>query len=474
MKKSLQFSLLIVAQLNLPLFSSAQGMPISLPDLLSDHAVLQKNSLVNFWGKGPAGQKLKIVASWNPKDTTEVMIGNDCMWQTQIQTPSSNSTFSIKFIANKDIKQISDVLLGDVWLCSGQSNMEFNMHWGIDTTQPKYQIATNNKIRFFQVERNFDKLPVSDLKGKWIICDPNTAKNFSTVGYFFGKKIQSQTQIPIGLIGSYWGGTNIQAWMPKSSFERPDLDPATMHMDPYEGCPRGYSILYNAMIHPLLNYKIKGCLWYQGETNADYDWNKYGTMLSSMINAWRFGMNDNFPFYTIQIAAWNGYKEHHAAYLREEEANLGNKVPNYGSISILDLIDDTTNLHPKIKMEVGDRMANLILHDIYHENINATPPTILNVELHDQKAIVKYQSQAKALTSTNKSITGFEVAGSDHIFYKATAVLEKGKQIILSAPEVPSIQYVRYCFQNASVPNLFDNNGLPLASWRSDHLVETE
>ncbi|QES89833.1 sialate O-acetylesterase [Rhizosphaericola mali] len=443
-------------------------LPIQLPALLSDHAVLQKNAINTLWGKGPAGKNIKIIGSWDNSDTINVIVGNDCMWKTQIKTPSSDGTYTLQFISDKQNIIVNDILLGDVWLCSGQSNMEFNMNWGIDTTQESYKIKENNSIRFFQVERNFDNNLVSDVKGKWVICTSENAKSFSTVGYFFGRKIQETLHHPIGLIGSYWGGTNIQDWMPKESFNQSDLQISQMHIDPYEGSPRGYSILYNGMINPLLNYNIKGAVWYQGETNVDYDWNIYGKLLSTMINGWRFYMHNNIPFYTIQIAPWNGYASRRAAILREQVAQLGQYIPNYGTISILDLIDDTTNLHPKIKREVGIRIADKILNEIYHQSqFPATAPKIFNVVFEKNMAIVSIQSTGP-VHSSKKNITEFELAGRDSIFYPAQAKIEKDNRIILSSKNVNAPQYLRYSFKNASVPNIFDNSRLSLLPYRTD------
>lgn len=443
-------------------------LPIQLPPLLSNHAVFQQNTINNLWGKGPAGKTIKIVGSWNNTDTSRVTVKNDCMWEAQFKSPNTPGPYKISFLTDNQKIEIEDILFGDVWLCSGQSNMEFNMNWGIDTTQEKYKIKGNSSIRFFQVEKNFDYNLVSEAKGKWVVCDAQTAKSFSTVGYFFGKKIQENIHQPVGLIGSYWGGTNIQDWMPKESFDQTRLQISQMHNDPYEGSPRGYSILYNGMINPLLNYYIKGTIWYQGETNVDYDWNIYSKLLSSMINSWRFFMHNNMPFYTIQIAAWNGYPTRKAAVLREQVANVGKTVSNYGTISILDLIDDTTNLHPKVKREVGIRVADKILNEVYQQSqFPGVSPKIENIVFKNSKAIVFIKS-TDAIHSTKVEITEFELAGSDSIYYPAQAKIEKFNTIIVTSKKVSAPQYLRYCFKNAAVPTIFDSNGLSLLPYRSD------
>ena len=209
------FLLLFILSANI---LSAQ-LPLKLPDILSDHAVLQKNASIKLWGKGPGAFELKIVASWNSKDTVKLFIGPECSWSTSIQTSEEKGPHTIIFIYGTQVQQINDVLLGDVWLCSGQSNMEFNYDWGINRNDSNYKISRNDEIRFFEVEKNYDDIPMSECKGKWIKCDSITASKFSTVGYFFGENIQKNISTPIGLIGAYWGGTNIQTWMSSECFK---------------------------------------------------------------------------------------------------------------------------------------------------------------------------------------------------------------------------------------------------------------
>lgn len=449
---------------------SAQ-LPLKLPDLLSDHAVLQKNATVKLWGRGPGSFELKIVASWSPADTIRLQIGAECSWVTSLQTPAEKGPHSIVFICGNETKKISDILLGDVWLCAGQSNMEFNYDWGINRNDSNYSIVENSEIRFFEVEKNYDEIPVSDCRGKWVKCDPVSASKFSTVGYFFGKNIQQNTQTPIGLIGAYWGGTNIQAWMPSAALPPVSERQQGTYIEPYGWAPKGISTLFNAMIYPLHRYSIKGCIWYQGEANVDWEWNSYGVLLTSLVKSWRHLFENPFYFYAVQVAPWNGYKKLRAAALREQIENAGRSIPRYGSIAIQDLVPDTANIHPDRKREVGLRLSDLVLKEVYDQSaFQPYPPSILKVDFKNRSALATYQATG-ALQAKGTNISGFQLAGADSVFYPAKAQLLRNNKIEVSSPKVAKPVALRYCFENAAVPNLFDKTGLPLKQFRTDHYI---
>jgi sialate O-acetylesterase len=443
-------------------------LPLQLPGILSDHAVLQKNARVRLWGKGPGSFELKIVASWNPQDTVKLLIGPECSWSVPVQTPEEKGPHTITFICGNQVQTITDVLMGDVWLCAGQSNMEFNYGWGINNADSNYRVSTNNGIRFFEVEKNYDNIPVSECRGKWVICDAATASKFSTIGYFFGRNINEHINTPIGLIGSYWGGTNIQAWMPADCFNDPKLTQTTSYIEPYGWAPKGVAVLYNAMIYPLHNFTIKGCIWYQGEANVDWNWDRYANLLKAMVQSWRNVFDDSFYFYAVQIAPWNGYGNLRAAVLREQIANAGKQISRYGSIGIMDLVPDVSDIHPGRKKEVGIRLSNLVLREVYNRTeINAYPPYIVKVDFKDQSALVAYNASG-ALRSTGAHVSGFQLAGPDSVFYPAKALLLKDKRIKVFSEKVTAPVSLRYCFENTSIPDLFDHSGLPLQQFRTD------
>lgn len=436
-------------------------LPLKLPDILSDHAVFQKDTLVKLWGRGPGAFDLKIVASWQPADTLRLQIGAECTWSTEIKTPSDKGPFTISFICGKETKTITDIVMGDVWLCAGQSNMEYSTG--------TYPVESNDWIRFFAVEKNYDNLPLSECNGRWVKCDATSVAEFSTVGYFFGRNINTVTKTPVGLIGAYWGGTNIQTWMPRELFTNEGLGKTVQYIEPYGWAPKGVSSLYNAMIYPLKNYRIKGCIWYQGEANVDWDWNHYAGLLQAMVQSWRNQFGIPFYFYAVEIAPWNGYRPVRGAALREQIQLAAETIPAYGSIGIADLVPDTSDIHPVKKREVGLRLSDLVLSEVYKtDGTKSKPPAITKVSFNGKIARVEYTASGP-LRVNGASIMGFQLAGSDGLFYPAKAKLVKGNKIEITADNLAVPKSLRYCFENSSVPNLFDDTALPLKQFRTDH-----
>lgn len=443
-------------------------LPLRLPDLLSDHAILQKDTVVRLWGKGPGSFELKIIVSWQPLDTVRVNIGPECTWSASVRTTAEKGPHLITFICGNEVKKITDILLGEVWLCAGQSNMEYNYSWGIDKNDSNYRVVSQDEIRFFAVEQNYDDIPVSECRGRWVKCDSASVSGFSTVGYFFAKNIYAQMHTPVGMIGAYWGGTNIQAWMPAQDFADPQMKQAIAYIEPYGWAPKGGSSLYNAMIYPLKNYRIKGCIWYQGEANVDWDWNRYGELLYRMVRSWRNAFQTQFYFYAVEIAPWNGYGKLRAAALREQIQEATARIPLSGSVGIADLVPDTSNIHPDKKREVGLRLSALVLKEVYHINdLQPYPPSIIKVNFNGRSALAAISSVG-SLKIRGNSVSGFQLAGADSVFYPARATLVKGNKINVSAEKVAAPTALRYCFENASVPDLFDQTGLPLKQFRTD------
>lgn len=443
-------------------------LPLRLPSVLSDHAVLQQDADVKVWGWGPGSMRVGVVCSWNPKDTIFASIGADCTWEVSIHTPRAGATHSIVFICGNQKITITDIILGEVWLCSGQSNMEFNMNWGITDAGDALANCSNNDIRFFQVEQAYDKFPQTNCQGKWVVCDQKTMPTFSSVGYFFGRRLNDVLKVPVGLIGAYWGGTCIQPWIPGEFFIR-DTETRKLgeNIEPYAWAPEGASVLYNAMIYPIAGYKIAGVVWYQGEANVVREPNDYLILFNALIGGWRNAFSSNFPFYFVQIAPWNGYNAIDAAYLREQQ-EFALQTANTGMIAVADLVDDVSNIHPGKKRTVGERLSNLALKEQYGKaELAPYFPHFNQFFVQSDKAIVSFVSRGK-IACKDKQIENFQLAGSDKRFYAASAILKKDGTIQLSAPEVKEPVAVRYCFTNAAVPNLFDLNNLPLLPFRTD------
>lgn len=448
---------------------AASQPPLRLPSIISNHAVLQQSSAVRLWGWASSGWPVKISCGWNPADTVYAQPGRDCAWNTTVHTPKAGGSYSITFISGKQKIIIEDVLIGEVWLCSGQSNMEYNFSWpqGVLDAGDAVAKSANKSIRFFQVARGYNNFPQNNCEGEWTVCSPETVAGMSVVGYFFGKKLQESTGYPVGLIASYWGGTCVQAWIPGPVLERDKgLAETAAKVKPVSWAPVASSVIYNAMMQPVVPYRLAGAIWYQGEANTDEP-EDYSRLFGAMINGWREVFQNDFPFYFVQIAPWSGYKGINGALLREQqEATLA--IPKTGMITVGDLVDNVKDIHPRIKKEVGNRLINLVLKEQYGvKDLQPFFPRFSGFSVMKNKAVVTVTSIGK-LTCKENEIKSFQVAGNDRKFYPATATIDKKGIITVSAKEVPVPVAVRYCFTNDGMPNLFDVNGLPLIPFRTD------
>ncbi|MDD4968190.1 MAG: sialate O-acetylesterase [Paludibacter sp.] len=447
--------------------SAIAGATLRLPAILSNHAVLQQSAEVKLWGWAQNTTPVRISCSWNATDTVIVNPSKDWTWITTVKTPKAGGPYTITFISGNEKVVIEDILIGEVWLCSGQSNMEFNFSWGVNDAGDAVSKSTNNELRFFEIPRLYDNFPQTDCPGKWKISSPETVEKMSVVGYFFGKKINTMIKAPVGLIASYWGGTCVQSWMPAGCFTHDaELQRAAYNLKPVSWAPVEPSIIYNSMIYPVTNYRIAGSIWYQGEGNTEQP-QEYGKLFAGLIKGWREKFQQEFPFYYVQIAPWSGYGGLSGTLLREQQ-ETALTIPKTGMVVVGDLVDDLTNIHPKIKQEVANRLANMVLKEQYGFNsLQPYFPHFAQLNIQKNKAIITVTSIGK-LNCKDKSIKSFEIAGNDKVFYPAVAVIEKNNTITLTSKQVKMPVAVRYCFTNDGVPNLFDVNGLPLIPFRTD------
>jgi sialate O-acetylesterase len=343
--------------------------------------------------------------------------------------------------------------------------MEMNVNWGLPY-QDDVAAATNTSIRFFQVTKATAEYPQDDLKGQWMVCSPETMKGFSAAGYFFGKKIQEQTTFPVGLINSSWGGTPAEVWTPKEFVERDTVLKAAAPKKPATGWPMFPGLTYNAMLYPIINYPVAGALWYQGEANTGTA-STYQPLLSGMIGEWRKAWKIDFPFYIVQIAPYTYGNNNIAPLLREAQTKTL-VTQKTGMIVIHDLVDNVKDIHPKMKKEVGQRLADLALGDTYGKQQFAyKSPQYKSMKVEKNKIRVLFDNAESGLVTKGGAPTEFFIAGEDKNFVPATAKID-GNTVLVSNKDVKTPVAVRFGFSNAAMPNLFSKQGLPVNIFRTD------
>jgi len=452
-------------------FNVSAQWAFRLPAIISNHAVFQQSTDVKLWGWAQSGSTVKIIGSWNNADTVKAEPRKDWAWETTIKTPKAGGPYTITFISSSQKVVIEDILIGEVWLCSGQSNMEYAFNWESKPIDVGDEVANsaNNQLRFFQLSHTYSIYPKENSDGEWKVSSPETTPSMSIAGYFFGKKINQTMKVPVGMIASYWGGTNVQSWIPNEVFAKnTELKTLAEDTKSVNWAPVAPSVIYNSMLHPIVKYKIAGAIWYQGEGNTGEPQN-YGKLFEGLITGWRKAFDNDFPFYFVQIAPWNGYWKNSAAYLREQQ-QTALALPKTAMISVGDLVDDIKDIHPRIKKEVGMRLVNLALKEQYGvQGLQPYYPRFKNFSISKNKVIIQFTTTGK-LSSKVKFPTNFQLAGIDNIFYPAIAKIEKDGSITLISKVVKTPVNVRYCFTNDAIPDIFDVNGLPLIPFRTDNI----
>lgn len=429
---------------------------VRLPAIFGSNMVLQRNSEVSVWGTATAKSKVTVSTSWNDRSykTTTDKEGN---WKIKVSTPEAGGPYVI-ILSDGEELLLENVLIGEVWLCTGQSNMERTLR-GVSNdpilgANEAILRSNNPSIRFFTVENESSKVPKDNVKGDWKVCNPSTAPNFSATGYFFGNLLQDILDVPVGLISSDWGGTRIQKWMDEGTIKT--FDPQDWGSSP--------SNLFNAMINPMLGFNIKGVIWYQGESNRKNP-EIYDEMMVKLVQSWREKWAiGNFPFYYCQIAPYEYGNEVNSAYLREAQLKASKEIPNSGMVSLLDVGDERT-VHPANKRVAGERLAYFALKEAYSiKGISARGPEYLDMKIKGSTVELTFN---ESLTSFGKELKWFEVGGKDQKFYPAKAII-KGKRIILVSGEVAEPVAARYGFKNFVDGDLYNLRGLPASSFRTD------
>lgn len=445
---------------------------IKLPSIIASNMVLQRNTTVKIWGWATPGEKITLTGSWI-SEPLKVTTPENGRWEIAIKTTLSKEPQSIQLKSNQSNINLDNILFGEVWICSGQSNMRMPLKGftGQPTFEGNLSVATskNYNLRLFSISENGSPTPLDSLSNykKWEIASPETSKDFSAVAYFYGKQLQAILDVPIGLIMTSWGGTRIQPWISKEAIA-PFLEVNKVKKDTTEKYKRIPSAIFNAMINPITSYTIKGAIWYQGETNRDEP-KMYQKLLPEMVKDWRKQWNiGDFPFYYVQIAPNKYIDKSNSQYLREAQLKALDFIPNSGMAVLSDIGSDAT-IHPPRKKEVAERLLLLALNKTYGmKDVDCAGPIFKSMTEKEGALFLNFDNAETGIFSTETAISCFEIAGEDKIFYPAKAIIIGHKQIKVSSADVKVPVAVRYGWYNWFVGTLYDNNMLPASSFRTD------
>ncbi len=501
------FFVLIVAALS----AAGANANVLLPDVISDGMVLQQRQTVPIWGKADPGEVVTVRFAGQSKKTTAAMDGT---WRVRLDPMRANTTPSTMSISGKNTIELKNILVGEVWLVAGQSNMQRLLS---ETANGDAAIAAANHplIRLFNVSRQVAFKHAPPPLGTWHACSPQTVKEFSAAGYYFGVELEKELRVPIGLINSSYGGSQAEAWTPvdyllASDDLRPTVErtkiwdeqrprvraeydealkkwraeadkakAAGARPSPSPAVPdalREYRIassIYDGMIAPLIPFFIRGAIWYQGESNEARA-QQYGVLLPTMIKAWRERWSEgDFPFGIVQLPNYRDPKPEPAdeawSHLREAQRRTALHTPNTGLIVTID-IGEAHDIHPKNKLEVGKRMARWALVDVYRRKLTGSGPTFRNAKIAGSQIILTFDEVGEGLRIRDgDKLDEFAIAGADRKWHWANAKIVGRDRIEVWSDSVPQPLAVRYAFNNnPKHPNLTNETGLPAAPFRTD------
>jgi sialate O-acetylesterase len=452
-------------------WAAAAAGAVKLPAVIGNNMVLQRGMSVPIWGWADKGEEVAVTVAGQ---TLKTKANDDGRWKVTLAKLETGRplTMTVKGSSGSTVT-LKNILVGEVWLGSGQSNMEMGVGSCRDA-QKEIAAAKYPEIRLFTVTKKEADKPQTDCEGEWKACSPATVGNFSATAYFFGRALHKKLKTPVGLIHSSWGGTPAQSWTSRKALEaNPILKPLASGKS---------SFLYNAMIAPLIPYAIRGVVWYQGEANVGAAY-QYRTLFPAMIADWRaaWGQGD-FPFGYVQIApfsysdAWKANPVA-CAELWEAQAMTLKASPNTGMAVTVDIADvegihpkngDFNGIHPKNKQDVGRRLALWALAKVYGKKLVYSGPIYKSMTVEGNKIRLHFDHVGGGLaTNDGKPLTDFTVAGSDKKFVKAKAKIE-GKTIVVESGQVAQPAAVRYAWHDDATPNLANKEGLPASPFRTD------
>tara|TARA_R100000027_G_scaffold67677_2_gene67676 strand:+ start:1073 stop:2581 length:1509 start_codon:yes stop_codon:yes gene_type:complete len=499
MPKPFSTSLYLVSILSSSLVSQAE---VSLPNIFGDHMVFQREQTNPVWGWAEAGEEVTVSINGQSHSTTADENGD---WQVDLEALPVGGPYTLT-VEGENSLTIEDVLSGEVWLCSGQSNMV----WPVSrSNHADVEIVSANfpEIRLISIPNVGTQEPQENFKGEWAVCSPESVPNFSAVGYFFGRRIHNTLGVPVGLIDNAWGGSAAEAWVPREVLAESDtfteyLDnwdqkienfseeahaeklaefkawKAAGSPEPRMRYPRDIRVgnarpgnLYNGVLNPVIGYGIRGAIWYQGESNAGRS-AEYQELFPLMISTWRDSWDQgDFPFYWVQLADFKEEQDSPApggwAYVREAQT-MTLSLPNTGEAVIIDA-GEGRDIHPRDKQTVADRLVRHALANEYGFDLQAASPRYESMEVSGNEVILTFSEVDEGLYAfETKEVIGFAIAGEDGEYVYADAEIVGKNQVKVFAEEVEVPVAVRYAWASNPVANLYDRNGLPVTPFRTD------
>ena len=493
-------------------FASTLNADVTLPNIIGSNMVLQQDTLVKIWGWANPGESIIIQTSWLDKSDPEykTIANENGKWLLKIKTPKAGGPYNVS-IKGDNFIELNNILIGEVWLCSGQSNMDMPMKgWKnqpIEGAPNDIANSANKSIRLFIVDKKLANSPLDTIGGQWVECTPETLKDFSAAGYYFASKLNAETKYPVGAIHSAWGGTVAQAWMRIDYLSTDDyLMPlvdwyyntnrdwekacqvAEQNNQPKPSKPGGInsanepSALYNGMIAPINNLTIKGVIWYQGESNVGNSF-LYRKMFPKLIQNWRCDFHNNkMPFYFVQIASFSEHKpgqqvtpyrgtprDHGWAHLREAQF-MTCSMKNTGMAVTID-IGQTNNIHPANKKEVGRRLALWALTKDYGMDLDYSGPLYAGYRIEGDKIRIYFDYAEDGLVFRDGVAKGFAIAGHNQHFVWADAVID-GSTVLVFSNQIKEPKSVRYAWDVDPEICLFNKANLPASPFRTDDWKE--
>ena len=452
------------------LAAALQGQAqIQFPSVFSDGMVLQQNSKVAVWGWGDPSEELMLLSGWNPGDTVRVVVDNQGCWKAELETGRAGGPYVLEVKSRKESRKLSDVMLGEVWLCSGQSNMEWSADMGIMNGEEEVKQAACPSVRIFHMPKQGADTPQTDCRTAWETASPESMRRTSATAYFFARYLTEKLNVPVGIMVAAWGGTPAEVWTPESVVKQDEIL-SKNQLKEFPWWPIKPGVLYNQMIHPMVPYRIAGCLWYQGEANHE-NASSYARLMSKMVEAWRKDFGWNFPFYYVQIAPYTyGASGNTPALLREQQELMLDQVENTAMINISDLVENVKDIHPRNKRAIGERLACLAMDKVYGQFTEPyESPRLGDARLVKRNIEITLEGNFESLQSATKEIVGLTLIDGNGEQTPVKARLQ-GKKLLVPVRGKAAPYQVLYSFDEATIGSLRTEAGLPVLPFRTEKL----